>query len=523
MNKLISKLCTPLLILAMLAALAACSPGSQAENDALSENTASYAASASVSAGFVFSDSGIALSGSSSDGYSIDGTALTISAPGTYTISGECANGSVTVKKGTTGVTLILNGLTLTSSDTAPILCGKSSEVTIQAADGTVNSLTDSAENNDDNYPDNENAENAVLKCKDGSKVTLCGTGTLNINANGKNGIKSGAATTEEGDAFLTIRELTLNIDAPVNDAINAEQLLNIESGTLRIAAGDDAVHCDLVLNVGAEGTDGPTIEISECYEGLEAATLNVLSGSVDIISSDDCLNAANSDLSGYAFSMNIAGGSITARSSSGDGFDSNGDLTISGGTVVVWTANTADNQPLDADGTITISGGTVLAAGGSSGMGMNLTAGQPYVLFGSERGMQPAASGIAAGSTISILSGSDCIYTAVAPYSISYLFFSSPELDSGSSYTLDSSGTAAAELTALTDALSGNQPGGQRPGAAPDGQTPELPDGAVPDGQPPELPDGTTQDREPPAAPGSQPGGDRRPPELASDSAAQQ
>ena len=38
---------------------------------------------------------------------------------------------------------------------------------------------------------------------------------------------------------------------------------------------------------------------------------------------------------------------------------------------MIVWTANTADNEPLDADGTITVSGGTVLAAGGSSGMGM--------------------------------------------------------------------------------------------------------------------------------------------------------
>lgn len=43
-----------------------------------------------------------------------------------------------------------------------------------------------------------------------------------------------------------------------------------------------------------------------------------------------------------------------------GDGIDSNGTLTISGGSTEVWTANTADNQPLDADGTISITGGTV-------------------------------------------------------------------------------------------------------------------------------------------------------------------
>ena len=188
-----------------------------------------------------------------------------------YTVSGSCADGSIKVKKSTTGVTLVLDGLTLTSENTAAITCGKSSEVTILVSNGTENSLSDTEQNNDDNYPENENAENAVIKCKDGSLVTLCGDGELTITANGKNGIKSGATTDEDGEASLTIRDLTLNIDAPVNDAINAEQLLNVESGTL----------------------------------------------------------------------------TIDAYSSAGDGFDSNGDLTITGDTVIVWTANTADNEPL--------------------------------------------------------------------------------------------------------------------------------------------------------------------------------
>lgn len=141
-------------------------------------------------------------------------------------------------------------------------------------------------------------------------------------------------------------------------------------------------------MNVGASGTTGPSITIKACYEGLEAATLNILSGNISILSEDECLNAANSDLTGYSFSMTISGGAITAYSSTGDGFDSNGDLTITGATVVVWTANTADDQPLDADGTLTVSGGTVLAAGGSAGMGVPISAAQPYVTFGSTGAM---------------------------------------------------------------------------------------------------------------------------------------
>lgn len=225
----------------------------------------------------------------------------------------------------------------------------------------------------------------SAITAKDGSQVTLCGSGSLTVNANGKNGIKSGATTDEEGEAWLLIRDLTLTISAPVNDAINAEASLTILSGDLTIDAGDDAVHSDYYLTVGAAGTDGPTITVNSCSEGLEAADLSIAGGNITIHAGDDCLNAANSDLTGYAFTLSISGGTLVMDTTSGDGIDSNGTLSISGGTVVVWTNSTADNQPLDADGTLSISGGTVLAAGGSAGMGITLSGdSQPYVMFGS-------------------------------------------------------------------------------------------------------------------------------------------
>lgn len=334
---------------------------------------------------FAFTDIAITAKDGDYTGYDIDGTALTIEAAGTYIVSGSCHSGSITVKKGVTGVTLVLSGLTLTADGTAAIACNKSSGVTIVAQDGTTNILSDTETNNGDSYPDNTDAENAVIKCKDGSQVTLCGSGSLTVNANGKNGIKSGATTDEEGEAWLVIRDLTLTISAPVNDAINAEASLTILSGDLTIDAGDDAVHSDYYLTVGAAGTDGPTITVNSCNEGLEAADLSIAGGHITIHASDDCLNAANSDLTGYAFTLSISGGTLVMDTTSGDGIDSNGTLSISGGTVVVWTNSTADNQPLDADGTLSITGGTVLAAGGSAGMGIALSGdSQPYVMFGS-------------------------------------------------------------------------------------------------------------------------------------------
>ena len=111
-----------------------------------------------------------------------------------------------------------------------------------------------------------------------------------------------------------------------------------------------------------------------QLQRGTEAADLSIAGGHITIHAADDCLNAANSDLTGYAFTLSISGGTLVMGTTSGDGIDSNGTLSISGGTVVVWTNSTADNQPLDADGTLSVTGGTVLAAGGSAGMGITLS-----------------------------------------------------------------------------------------------------------------------------------------------------
>ena len=485
----------------------AASAASPASNSAVTTTAVTYTGTE-----IQFSESGIA--SAASDGVEIDGTALTIKKSGTYLLSGTCADGSIKVKKGTTGVTLVLSGLTLTSETTAPIICAKSTEVSIVAAANTENTLTDAENNNADTG--GAEAENAVIKCKDGSTVTLCGTGTLNVIANGKNGIKSGASTESEGDASLTIRELTLNITAPVNDAVNAEAALNVESGTLTIAAGDDALHCDNAMNIGAESTAGPSITITTCCEGLEGAAVNIYSGDVSIAATDDCINAANPSLSGYSDTLNISGGTIVAYTTSGDGFDSNGDITISGGTVAVWTANAADNSPLDADGTVTISGGTVLAAGGSGGMGMNLSAQQPCVTFGSTSGMmggkgsgmggqrQPpdmqnldgqnigkpdfekpdtqnipgqdfggfgsAASLMAENTAFSILDAQgNTLYSGTARCGTSFLLFSSSELSEGDSCTLSTDGTdtpADVQTGTISSGMGGGMGfhGGSRP-----------------------------------------------------------
>ena len=426
-----------------------------------------------------FSDGGITAADGSSTAYQIKSTALTIDGAGTYVLSGTCADGSVTVKKGTTGVTLVLDGLTLTGKTTAPIACNKSTAVTIVAADGTVNTLADTEQNNDDTHPENEAAENAVIKCKDGSQVTLCGSGTLKIEANGKNGIKSGETTDAEGEAWLKIRELTLSTTATVNDGINAGATVEIESGKITVSAADDGIHSDYTLTIGASGTAGPTIDIAKSNEGLEAAQLTIASGTITVNADDDGLNAANKSLPDYAFSIAIAGGTLKVTAG-GDGLDSNGALTISGGDVTVYTSSKADDQPLDADGTISITGGTVLAAGGSAGMGMKLNTTQPYVLFGSS-----GTGGMGGGGR--------------------------PGGGFGGRGDAQSDTSGSGNKQSAQDTQSGNMQNGQQPPELPNGQGSGTQSGQ----QPPELPNGqgsgTQSGQQPPELPqGGQPGNDQ-------------
>ncbi|MCR5693517.1 MAG: carbohydrate-binding domain-containing protein [Clostridia bacterium] len=457
------------------------------ETNTAAEISVSYDISDATS--FVFSDSGITVTEGAYGGYKIDGTSLTIKESGTYIVSGNCANGTIVIKKNVTGVTLVLNGLTLSASATAPITCNKGSEVTIVAAAGSVNDLADDMYNNDDIYTDEElypDIENAVIKCKDGSNVTICGTGTINITANGKNGIKGGYDLYEEDDdgnvtdtlistASLTIKEVTLNITANVNDGLKSDKELNILSGNITVSAVDDGIKCDYVLNIGEEGTDGPTINVKKATEGIEAATLNVYSGNITVNATDDGINAANSDLDRYSFSYNQYGGYVVVNVTNGDGIDSNGTINLCGGTLEVYSPAQGDGDPLDSENGTYFKGATVLAVG-HLGMAQGYSATTPYVTFGSANGNTGGRAGgfggtqtnlVTAGSTITITDTSgNLLYTAKAVRNASYILFASPELTSGATYTLKNGTAAAATATAGNASTGGMGMGGQMPGS---------------------------------------------------------
>ena len=398
-------------------------------------------------------------------------TAVTVRRSGEYILSGRSGSGSVKVKKETRDVTLVLRGLELTADGAAPICCNKDTAVEIVAEAGTVNTLADTAANNADDNPDNPDAENAVIKGKDGAVVTLSGAGTLNVTANAKNAIKTG------GD--LTVRELTLNVTAP-----------------------NDGVKSDTAIVVGAEGEAGPVLSIGGCTEGMEAPQIDVYSGDLRIEATDDGLNAPQGD-DGAA--IRIHGGRLYADAANGDGLDSNGEVSITGGELTVFSSARADNSPLDTGSTFTLSGGTVLAVG-AAGMAQspNETGGQCYLSFGAGGAgfgrNQGGLISIAAGDKIEILDDAGTVLAETgALRAADYVFYSSAALESGRTYTLRVGGNEAltAEATAEGSSFTGlpdmeGEPGGfgGKGGQRPEGFSGQRPEGELPEGMP-ELPEG--------------------------------
>lgn len=283
-----------------------------------------------------------------------------ITESGTYVISGTCSDGNIQVKKGTTGVVLILEDLDLTSTIGATVSVNKESEVQIVVS-GSV-TLTDAENPANEESQDAEVADaydGAALKVKAGATVYLTGDGTLTVNGEAKNGIKVGDT---EASLVMAGENLTVNITA-ANDGINAGYDLSILSGTVNVSAADDAIHADRILTLGSDGAEGPTITISGSSEGLEGTVVNIFSGNVEVTSKDDAINAANKDSlydSELSYSINITGGSVAVRSG-GDGLDSNGNINITGGTTTISSASFGGEAGIDYDGQLYIADTSVI------------------------------------------------------------------------------------------------------------------------------------------------------------------
>ncbi len=439
----------------------------------------------SNSVNIALSDSGI----TAGTGYTVNDSCITITADGTYVLSGTLSDGQIVVNAPKDAdVRLVLNNVSVTCTNSAAIYIEQADKVIISLPENTTNTLTDKNPSQDTEGND----ITAAVYSKE--SLTVNGSGTLTVNANNNDAITSrdtlkitgGTLNIQSVDDGLTgkdcvlIRDGVINIECdgdgikstntdtdsgyfymgggtlkikagndgvqaetsmlitggtidittgggsanaeikmdnafgggsfgPMNpdntdssddstsmkglkatyyvditggtikfdtedDSIHTGDTVRIAGGTITAMTGDDGVHAGFVLEI----SDGK-IDIMQSCEGLEAQNITITGGDISIVSADDGINAADGtdSLNGRPTqdnfnsanmaSIEIMGGQVMVNAS-GDGIDSNGILTVSGGTVIVSGPTDNSNSLFDTEGEFVINGGNVLGIG-SSGM----------------------------------------------------------------------------------------------------------------------------------------------------------
>lgn len=500
----------------------------------------------------------ITLSGSTATsagpGVSISGGTVTVTAAGTYQLTGSLTDGQVVVDTTDSGIVrLILNGATIANSRSSAVNVVDAGKVLVYLNPNTTNRLSDATTYV---YPAGEDEPDAALFST--ADLTIAGTGSLTVTGNAYDGIASkdglviasgtitvnavddgvrgkdylsvdggtvtvtardgdGLKSNEDGDATLgwvlfnggsttvtaggdgvhgetdvilaggtvSVRSggghnvppgdastkglkagvliVTgggqLTVDAS-DDAVHSDGAIAIDGGTLTLATADDAVHAETTLDV----TDG-TVNVTASNEGLEALKLTISGGSVDVVATDDGLNSAEEGLNEFVTSPNafirITGGSVATRGGT-DAVDTNGTLTVSGGTLVAHGSETTafGEGGLDSNGPIVFNGGTTFAAGLSAVTGQIANnSPQRWITYRFAARQQ-------AGTLVQVASGSTVIAAYRATKAFQQVALSSPEVIGGRTYDIYTGGSVSGTPVAGLYP-SGNLSGATRVGSA--------------------------------------------------------
>lgn len=344
----------------------------------------------------------------SGEGAAVEGTAVTITAAGTYVVTGELMAGSLVVSAGDQDkVQIVLDGASIRNEAGPALNIQQADKVFVTLAAGSQNTLADGASYE---LAEGEDEPNAALYSK--ADLTINGTGALTVEGNYRHGVNSkddlvvtggtltvtakedglrgkdcvkvadgSFAITAGGDGvksnndedptrgFVSIDGGTFAVEAG-DEGFQAATYLRLAGGDAQIKAADHALRSDVeaamsggtyVVEAGGKGMnpetkftmDGGTFTVAGCEEGIEAQEVIVNDGELNITASDDGINAAVAERSDETAEAAVA------TNASEDCL-----IQINGGMVTV----DAGGDGLDSNGYVEVNGGVVLASGSAGG-----------------------------------------------------------------------------------------------------------------------------------------------------------
>lgn len=191
---------------------------------------------------------------------SVKNNRVTISAGGTYRISGKLTKGQVVVT-GLEKVKLYLDGAEITSLSGPALVCVNEKRTVLSLAKGTKNVLTDSADNAETTESRN-NVDACALFAQD--KLTINGSGSLAVSGNSRDGIVC-------KDTMKLVNG-TITVDA-AEDGVKGKDCVAMFGADLTVTAGNDGVK---------------STEDSDAAKGF----LQLTDGSAAVTAGGDCLQA---------------------------------------------------------------------------------------------------------------------------------------------------------------------------------------------------------------------------------------
>jgi len=230
---------------------------------------------------------------------------ITITAAGTYNITGTLNNGQIYVDCVDAGkLDLVLNGASISNDDGPCIVIWKAQEAVLTLYDGSVNSLSDGSKYKFDNPADDE-PDAAVFSKED---LVINGKGSIIIDANysggiySKDGLRIDSGSIEidsvnhaiKGKDYLVINDGTLKLHA-LGDGIKSTNIENETVGYIEINGGNLDIYSEdeAVQAVSGITFNGGTVKIESTNNGIRSTqTINFNGGTVDMNAQDNALDA---------------------------------------------------------------------------------------------------------------------------------------------------------------------------------------------------------------------------------------